>query len=356
MICMGFVKTWSQLTALRALLGIFEATLFPGASFLIACWYPRRSMATRTVIFYLISVVVGNFSSILGYGISMMHGVRGLSGWQWIFIWFGIMTVVIGILAVLTIVDFPDRATFLTEEQRNIVQTRIQRDRNDANVDEFTWAKMGKYACDFKVWLFAIFFMASTMSSYALAYFFPFILGAMGFGPVESMVLNAPPNLWSIVPALITAYVADKYRNLRGPVIMFNATCLVVGTVMYSQLPASQRAARYAGTFLAVGGGNSNVPLILSWSQTAIRAQTKRAFTSAVVVAFGGVGGIVASIAFQEKEALKGYPTGVKITLAFNSFVVVGAGLLHVWMRRQNKRANRGDVVIEESEEFRYQG
>lgn len=82
MLGMGFVTNWRQLAGLRALLGVFEATLFPGASFLIACWYPRRSMATRTVFFYLVSVVVGNFSSILGYGISLMHGTRGMSGWQ----------------------------------------------------------------------------------------------------------------------------------------------------------------------------------------------------------------------------------------------------------------------------------
>lgn len=194
------------------------------------------------------------------------------------------------------------------------------------------------------------------MSSYALAYFFPFILGAMGFGPVESMVLNAPPNAWSIIPSLITAYIADKYKHCRGPVIMFNAVCLVVGTVMYSQLPVTQKAARYAGTFLAVGGGNANVPLVISWSQTAIRAQTKRAFTSAMVIALGGVGGIVASVAFRGPEMLKGYPTGVRTTLAFNSFVVVGAGFLHFWMRRQNKRADRGEVVIEGHEDFRYQG
>lgn len=35
---MAFVTTWNQLAALRAILGIFEAALFPGASYLISCW------------------------------------------------------------------------------------------------------------------------------------------------------------------------------------------------------------------------------------------------------------------------------------------------------------------------------
>jgi MFS family permease len=35
---MSFVNTWQQLTACRALIGIFEAALFPGCAYLISCW------------------------------------------------------------------------------------------------------------------------------------------------------------------------------------------------------------------------------------------------------------------------------------------------------------------------------
>lgn len=66
MLCMGFANTWNTLAGLRALLGAFEAALFPGCAFLLSCWYPRRSMASRNVIFYVTSVVFGNFSSVSG--------------------------------------------------------------------------------------------------------------------------------------------------------------------------------------------------------------------------------------------------------------------------------------------------
>ena len=86
MIGMGYSHNWSMLAGLRALLGVFEATLFPGAAFLIGCWYPRKQMATRNSFFYTTSIVVSGLSSILGWGISQMDGMRGLGGWQWIFI------------------------------------------------------------------------------------------------------------------------------------------------------------------------------------------------------------------------------------------------------------------------------
>ncbi|TXT07696.1 uncharacterized protein COLE_04620 [Cutaneotrichosporon oleaginosum] len=356
MICMGFAPNWNTLAGLRAVLGVFEAALFPGCAYLLSCWYPRRSMAKRNVLFYTSSAVLGNFATIIGYGFSLMDGTRGLSGWAWIFIWFGIMTVVVAIVAYLTLVDFPDRATFLTEEERNIVLTRIQRDRADSVHDPLTWSKIVKYSKDFKPWLFAWFFMSATVSSYALAYFLPVILAQLGFDNVQSMVLNVPPNAWSVIPALITAYIADRYRNTRAAVIMFSGICLIVGTAMYSQLGAKQKVARYAGIFLAVQGGNCNVPLVLSWAQTSIRAQSKRAFMAAVVVCFGGLGGILASVAFNQNEAKKGYRSGVIFTMAINAVTVVGAGLLHVWMRFENRRAEKNGKVLEEDENFRYQG
>lgn len=38
---MGFVHDWKVLTVLRALLGIFEAGLFPGCVYIIGCWYKQ---------------------------------------------------------------------------------------------------------------------------------------------------------------------------------------------------------------------------------------------------------------------------------------------------------------------------
>lgn len=136
---------------------------------------------------------------------------------------------------------------------------------------------------------------------------------------------------------------------------MFNSVCVIAGTAMYSRLPLSQKAARFAGIFLAVGGGNSNVPLIISWQHTGIRSQSKRAFCSALTVAFGGVGGILGSALFFDKEKKQGYPTGVYVTLALNATTVVCAFSLSVYYRYRNRLAEKGEVVIEDHEDFRYQ-
>jgi len=63
------------------------------------------------------------------------------------------------------LVDVPNKATFLTEEERNFINTRIERDRADAEDDPVTLAKIGTYLCDWKLWLCGIFFMSNNIAT-----------------------------------------------------------------------------------------------------------------------------------------------------------------------------------------------
>lgn len=53
----------------------------------------------------------------------------------------------------MLVVDFPDKAGFLTTEERNIVITRIERDRADSKPDPVTLKKIGNYALQLQPWL-----------------------------------------------------------------------------------------------------------------------------------------------------------------------------------------------------------
>jgi len=182
------------------------------------------------------------------------------------------------------------------------------------------------------------------------------ILKQLGFGDIEQMVLGTPAHVYGLIPAFLSAWIADKYKNMRAAVIIANQIILIAGTAMYSQLGASQKVARYAGIFLAVGSSNANVPLVVAWAQTSIRRQSKRGYVSGLVVLAGGIGGILASVTFINKEATKGYPTGVFFCIACNALSLVLFGLLYVYFKYQNRRADRGEVVLEDDVNFRYQG
>ncbi len=71
----------------------------------------------------------------------------------------------LGIIAFFLIVDFPDKSTFLTHEEKAFVIDRIHRDRGDALPDRLDFAAFKAHISDFKVWCFALLFMAATTGS-----------------------------------------------------------------------------------------------------------------------------------------------------------------------------------------------
>jgi hypothetical protein len=93
-----------------------------------------------------------------------------------------------------------------------------------------------------------------------------------------------------------TAWLADKYR-IRGPIIAGNAIVTIIGLAMMGWAPGIP--AQYAGVFFTCAGANSNIPHMMSWQANNIRGQWKRAFCSATLVAFGGIGGIAGSLVFR---------------------------------------------------------
>ena len=228
------------------------------------------------------------------------------------------------------LVPFPDANpekawSFLNKREVDFIVARVNADRADVTTEPFNLIKFLKPGLDPKIWGFAMCFCCLTTVSYALAYFLPQILsGGMGFTVGEAQCLVAPPCKHSLnahvaeLPLLInitdafagfcmfaTAWVADKYR-IRGPIIAANAMVTIIGLAMMGWAPGIP--AQYAGVFFTCAGANSNIPHMMSWQANNIRGQWKRAFCSATLVAFGGIGGIAGSLVFRFVISFFGRP------------------------------------------------
>lgn len=69
-----------------------------------------------------------------------------------VFIVYGAITMGLGVIGYFMVVDFPDKATFLTPAESKIVRDRIDRDRGDAVPDKMTMGVIFKHLGDFKLW------------------------------------------------------------------------------------------------------------------------------------------------------------------------------------------------------------
>ncbi|SMQ50285.1 unnamed protein product [Zymoseptoria tritici ST99CH_3D7] len=332
----GFVDNWAELAGLRVLLGAFEACFFPSALFLV-------------------SMYVGGFGGVLAYGLQQMDGLGGLEGWRWIFIMEGVITAIIALVGYTFLIDFPEDAhktkSFLTSEEIKIMVDRVERDRGDAHVTPFSLKNYLVQGKDWKVWFFALNFGLSGLVTYVVSYFLPIILrNTLGFYVVQAQCLTAPCYAFSFLLGFIESYLSDKY-NLRGPVLIFNALLEIIGIAILGY--ASQPYVRYFGAFLITGGANSNIPASMTYQANNVVGQWRRAFTAATIVAAGGVGGVIGSVAFRPQDS-PGYGPGLWTCFVAAGLTVGSVVTTTVYMWRMNRKQARGECVIEGVVGFRY--
>lgn len=127
-------------------------------------WYCRHEIQLRQALFFSAASIAGAFSGLLAFAISKMNGVGGLEGWRWIFILEGMLTVIVAAVSPFLLYDYPETASFLTEDERAFVVHRlkyqghvtIEGDESRglvAQSDEFKWSYVWDALTDWQIWV-----------------------------------------------------------------------------------------------------------------------------------------------------------------------------------------------------------
>lgn len=92
---------------------------------------------------------------------------------------------------------------------------------------------------------------------------------------------------------------------------------------------------------------------MMAYQANNIRGQWTRAFASATLVGFGGIGGIAGSTVFRTQDSPH-YRPGIWACITCNILIVVIVVINTIVFRRKNKQADRGEIVLEGDPRFRY--
>ncbi|KAG6859955.1 hypothetical protein C0995_001273 [Termitomyces sp. Mi166 len=221
----------------------------------------------------------------LGYALTLIAPRGGLNGWQWIFVIEGAITIVVGFITYFIFPNFPDKNRFLSAEQTKLVLDRVEKDRGDSLPDKMTWTKLRLHLSDWKIWVFALMLMCVTVPTYVSGYFAPIILASMGYNVRNSLLLSAPPGVIAALLSFVSAYISDRLRR-RALLITIQTILTITGLSLIGY--AESHGVRYFGAC-------ASVPGVLSYSANNVVTHTKRSVSTAVIVAFAGVGGIFAT-------------------------------------------------------------
>jgi MFS family permease len=342
MTCMGIVKDFKGLVACRVMLGLCEAGFFPGAVFIITSWYKRGEVQQRLALFYTASAFSGAFSGLLAYAIAKMDGARGISGWRWIFLIEGAVTIAVGLIVPFLIVDSPERAKWLSEDEKDFVKSRLVADgviSSTEEGDKFSWPLFFGAVFDWKVWAGIIMAWANSVPNAAFKFTMPQIIKQLGFTSSEAQLLTVPPYFCGGIAAWVSGRMADRFK-WRFPFVTGPLILLTVALAMLFGLADRVKqnvGPLYFAVILAQIGTYPLLPCISAWTGNNLAPSWKRSIGLAWTLAAGNFGSLIGTNIFLDKEAPR-YQTGYGVSLGFICLGLITALALEFTLKVKNKK------------------
>jgi sugar phosphate permease len=271
-----------------------------------------------------------------------MDGAGGKPGWAWIFIIEGVITILVGIVSFWMVYDFPDEATFLSDDDRARVLLRLKRDQqHSAEHEEFKLDYLWAAVSDWKTYVGMLIYMGPLMPLYSFSLFLPTIIANMGFTTADSIVknqlLSVPPYFLAAILTIVVGYWSDRSKK-RG---LFNLCVAPIGITGFIMLIASDNpAVQYAGTFLGAMGIYPTIPVIIAWIANNVEGVYKRGIVLGFVIGWGNLNGIVSSnIFFHGPRFYEGHGTIIGYMFIC---IFCGSILMATLLSRENEKRKSG--------------
>ncbi|KAF4626079.1 hypothetical protein G7Y89_g12079 [Cudoniella acicularis] len=307
-------------------------------------WYRRHECGFRMAMFFSAATAAGAFGGLLARGISALDGSGGSSGWRWIFILEGALTLCVGSVSYWVIKDYPSTATCLATAERVEVERRLAADQN-AMSNEFHMKYFYQALRDWKIWVNCVIAIGIFTPLYSISLFLPTILKELGYSNNAAQLMTVPPYVAACICTLASNYFADK-AGQRGIFMVGFERIAIAGFLLL--LMSGILHVQYAGTFLAAASIFSLVPMIGAWNSKNVGGSLKREVGIAMQVGFGNLGGIIAAFVYQSKDEPR-FIRDHAILIGLVSMSLVLTIFMTIYLRRENARR---DALLSEQHVF----
>ncbi|KAK8138109.1 MFS transporter [Apiospora sp. TS-2023a] len=339
---LGGTKTYAEVTVVRFLLGAAEAGLFPGLVYYLTFWYKSDERSVRVAFILASATLAGAFGGAIAYGIGHMNGTAGHAAWRWLFWLEGIPSCLSAVAVFFFLPDFPERATWLSEAEKDLAIQRLHLEGSKGEGKGVTWADAKATIMDWRLYgHYAIYFAVSLPFS-SLSLFVPSITQGLGYKDLEAQLMSVPPYAAAygrgIVSQIVVSWSADHF-NSRGYHCAGAAFVGAIAFLVSAVLPPDNYGGRYATLIIGSAGAFACVPPMLGWLSSNIWTTASTGLAIAINVSIGaGLGQIPGVWIYKADEATKGYPTGHGVNCAMLFVVTLGAIGIVLFYQRKNKR------------------
>ncbi len=320
--CMALVTGPNSFYAVRLLLGAAEAGFFPGVILYLTYWFPREYRG-RVIAVFMVAIPVSSFvGSPISAALLQTDGLLGFRGWQWMFVLEAAPAVLLGVLALAVLPNGPERARWLTEEQRTWLTRRLAAERAEPGRDAAPHPSLWQVMSNRYVLAASLIYAGASGASQCLSLWQPQIIKSFGMTNMQTGLLNMVPFGIASVLMVLWGRSSDARRE----------------RVWHTGLPLGLLAGSLLAATLTSSLGSTMVILCVAVTATyivkgpfwALTTEWLQAGTAAAgiaqVNAVGNIGGLVGTTLLGViKDATGSYPLGLLPLAALS-----GAGCLLV--------------------------
>ncbi|KAF7312038.1 Tartrate transporter [Mycena indigotica] len=295
----GVTTSYGGILACRLFIGLPEGSFYPGAVYLLSCWYTKKELAFRAAILFSGLDLANAFGALVAAGIlSRMHGVSGIEGWRWLFIIEGSTTILLGFCVMWLLPDYPRHTRWINDLESRLAQARLSGDAGEADQDTGVTSHLEGFKlaiADPLTWLFSLMLFTHYLGR-SVGQFFPTVAKTLGFSTTKTLLLTAPPWLLAAVVCVLSAWHADRTGE-RFYHISIWTWAMMVGFII--SLCTMSVPARYFAMFL-MAIGDAGCAMTLVWMANSIpRPPAKRAAAIGITNGIGNIGTLVGSYAWK---------------------------------------------------------
>ncbi len=283
-----FTTTPLVFYALRFALGAAEAGFFPGIILYLTYWYPSERRARIMALFMTAIPIAGICGGPLsGWIMEAADGMNGWRGWQWLFLLEALPAIGLGAAAMVYLDNGIRRAKWLTEEEKVLLEDRLERDRAHLTAHPTLRAMFA----DRRLWRMCAIYFCCVMGQYGLTFWMPTLIQAAGVrGALQIGLLTAVPYTGAVGAMILFGRSADRRRERRW----HTAIPMLIGAVglTLSALAGTHTALAIVCLTVAAAGVMTCAPLF--WSlPTALLGGTAAAAGIAAINSIGNLAGFV---------------------------------------------------------------
>ncbi|KAG5438827.1 hypothetical protein PCANB_002547 [Pneumocystis canis] len=356
----SYMKNLTGFYILRFLLGAMESGLWPGMAYYLMMYYPPHMIGKRIGWYFTASQISSMIIGFVSAGFQKMDGIGNLEGYKWMFLIYGFVSILVGIISMWLLPQTLTEASVTQEELESssyIVRiykkikktTEIPFLKSDEKLillsnislkEPWTFRDLFLVFIDLKIWLLILMYFGGISVG----------IGVQNYGGLIIRFIDTQMSgfrisflygiIWiiNLIGVVTILPISDYYRS-RMSVFIFCCIIIIIG--MLTLTFSSNKWVQYSGLLITMYGTGPTIPICMAWCAQIFGSEIKInvAASSAMLSGLGNLGSVfTTSVLYEGMSGKNAYKKSNLILCGIIGISIIASLVERIVLRYYSKK------------------